>query len=164
MSMPSSARYSPSFVRLLGALGAAFALVLSLAACSSGAATASPAAAAPTVTAAWVRPPQGMDRPAAGYLVITGGSQADALLGATSPAAGTVELHETSMDSSGMTGMHPISRLEIPAGATVTLQPGGYHLMLMEPTGEITVGSTVQLELTFEKAGKITVQAEVKQG
>ena len=105
-----------------------------------------------------------MDRPAAGYLVITGGSQADALLGATSPAAGTVELHETSMDSSGMTGMHPISRLEIPAAATVTLQPGGYHLMLMEPTGEITVGSTVQLELTFEKAGKITVQAEVKQG
>jgi copper(I)-binding protein len=63
-----------------------------------------------------------------------------------------------------MTGMHPIARLAIPAGATVTLQPGGYHLMFMEITGTIEVGKTVQIDLTFEKAGKITVQAEVKQG
>jgi copper(I)-binding protein len=162
--MPSSARCLPRFMRSLVAVAASLALVVSLAACSSGAATASPAAAAATVSAAWVRPPQGMDRPAAGYLVITGGSQADALLGATSPIAGTVELHETTTDASGMTGMHPISRLEIPAGGTVTLQPGGYHLMLMMVTGQITVGATVQLDLTFEKAGVITVQAEVKQG
>jgi copper(I)-binding protein len=105
-----------------------------------------------------------MERPAAGYLVITGGSQADAVLGATSPVAGSVELHETSTDASGMTGMHPISRLDVPAGATVTLQPGGYHLMFMQLTGTIAVGGTVQIDLTFEKAGKITVQAEVKQG
>jgi copper(I)-binding protein len=105
-----------------------------------------------------------MSLPAAGYLVIKGGSQADALLSATSPVAGSVELHETSTDASGMTGMHPISRLEIPAGGTVTLQPGGYHLMLMMVTGQMTVGGTVQIDLTFEKAGKITVQAEVKQG
>ena len=164
--MPSSARCLPSRVRTAGAVVVlvSIALVGVLAGCSSGAATASPGVAKPAVSGAWVRPPQGMDRPAAGYLVITGGSQADALLGATSPVAGSVELHETSTDASGMTGMHPISRLEVPAGGTVTLQPGGYHLMFMAVTGEIVVGGTVQIDLNFEKAGKVTVQAEVKQG
>jgi copper(I)-binding protein len=64
-----------------------------------------------------------------------------------------------------MSGMHPVPRLEIPAGATVELKPGGYHLMLMEVAdGAIEVGKTVTLELTFEKSGKITVQAEVRAG
>ncbi|HEX4897884.1 MAG TPA: copper chaperone PCu(A)C [Candidatus Limnocylindrales bacterium] len=151
----------------MGAAGkvlAGLAVVLSLAACATGSSTASPGGAAPTVSGAWVRPPQGMDRPAAGYLVITGGAQADALLSAASPVAGKVEIHETSMDSSGMTGMHPIGRLDVPAGATVTLQPGGYHLMFMDVTGTITVGGSVEIRLTFEKAGVVTVQAEVKQG
>ena len=170
--MPSSARCSPSSVRgrvrtrgrTVVTIVASLAIALSLVACGSGAPTDSPGLAAPTISGAWVRPPQGMDRPAAGYLVITGGSAADALLSASSPVAGKVEIHETSMDSSGMTGMHPISRIEIPAGGTVALQPGGYHLMLMDVSGTIAVGGTVQIDLTFEKAGKVTVQAEVRQG
>lgn len=162
--MPSSVRCLPSRARTAATIVASLAVVLSLVACGSGAPTASPALGAPTISGAWVRPPQGMDRPAAGYLVITGASAADALLGASSPVAARVEVHETTMDSSGMTGMHPISRLDIPAGGTVTLQPGGYHLMFMEVTGTIAVGSTVQIELTFENAGVITVQAEVRQG
>jgi copper(I)-binding protein len=145
---------------------AAVALLLLLSACSTGtpgATTAGPGAK-PSISGAWVRPPQGMDRPAAGYFVVTGGGQADALIGASSPVAGSVEMHETTTDASGMTGMHPISRVEVAAGATVSFQPGGYHLMFMELSGTIAVGGTVQIELTFEKAGKITVQAEVKQG
>lgn len=160
MSMPSSPRSLPSGVRAAGVALAAV-LVLTLAACGSG----GPATAgAPTVSGAWVRPPQGMDSPAAGYLVITGGSQADALVGASSPVAGSVMLHETTTDSSGMTGMHMVDRLAVPAGATVKLEPGGYHLMLTGITGTIAAGGTVQIELTFERAGKVTVQAEVKQG
>lgn len=158
--MPSSARCSPSRVRTAATIVASLVVALFLVGCGSGA----PTGSAPTISGAWVRPPQGMDRPAAGYLVITGGSAADALLRASSPIAGKVEIHETTMDSSGMTGMHPTSRIEIPAGGTVTLQPGGYHLMLMAVTGTITVGGTVQIELTFEKAGTITIRAEVKQG
>jgi copper(I)-binding protein len=73
------------------------------------------------------------------------------------------EIHETSMDSSGMAGMHPIERLEIPAGGTVTLEPGGYHLMLMDAEA-MTVGSTVELRLEFEGAGTVVVQAEVRGG
>ncbi|HSL97525.1 MAG TPA: copper chaperone PCu(A)C [Candidatus Deferrimicrobiaceae bacterium] len=117
------------------------------------------------MSGAWVRAPQGMDRPAAAYFEIVGGAEADALLGVTSPAAAMVELHETTTDSSGMTGMHPIGRLEIPAGETVILEPGGYHLMLMAVAeGAIEAGKAVELRLTFEKAGAVVVQAEVRAG
>ncbi len=123
------------------------------------------AAAGVSVANAWVRPPQGADRPAAGYLEIRGGDGADALLSVSSPAAAMVEVHETTTDSSGMTGMQPIERLEIPAGQTVVLQTGGYHLMLMGAVdGAIELGKTVELRLTFEKAGEIVVQAEVRAG
>jgi copper(I)-binding protein len=162
--MRSSARCWPSHAPLvLTALAAA----LVLAACGQAGATASPSSAAggPTVTGAWIRPPQGADRPAGGYLVITGGSTADALLSARTDAARMVEVHETTTDASGMSGMHPIPRLEIPAGGTVELKPGGYHLMLMQVVaGAIEVGETVQLELTFEHAGVVVVQAEVRAG
>lgn len=145
-------------LRAASALLAGIALALALGACSS------PGSSAPAVSGAWVRPPQGADLPAAGYLVITGGSQADALLSVSSPAAGTVMLHQTTTDSAGMTGMQMVDRLAVPAGATVKLEPGGYHLMLEDITGTLTVGGKVQLDLTFEKAGKISVQADVKQG
>jgi hypothetical protein len=106
-----------------------------------------------------------MDRPAAGYLVITNASaQADALLRVTSPAATSVELHETMTDSSGMTGMHPVERLEVAAGATVKLEPGGYHLMLMGLGDAVKVGDTIELDLVFEHAGTVAVQAQVRAG
>lgn len=120
---------------------------------------------APTVADAWVRPPMGADRPAAGYLVITApAGDGDVLVGAASPIAATVEIHETMAGASGMMAMHPIDRLEIGAGATVRLEPGGYHLMLMGITDMPAVGSTVELTLTFERAGELVVQAEVRAG
>ncbi|MCZ7554680.1 MAG: copper chaperone PCu(A)C [Anaerolineales bacterium] len=141
-------------------------LALTAVACTTGG-TAAPTtgATSPTVSEAWVRPPQGMDRPAAGYMIITGGSSADALLSVSTTAAGMVEIHETTVDASGMAGMHPIPRLDVPAGGRVELRPGGYHLMLMQVVeGAIEVGKTVELRLTFEKAGEIVVQAEVLAG
>jgi copper(I)-binding protein len=107
----------------------------------------------------------GADSPGAGYMTIASSSgQADALISASSPAAGSVEIHETTTDGSGMMGMHPVDRIEVPAGGTVTLEPGGYHLMLMGLTQTLEVGSTVELDLVFERAGKVVVQADVKQG
>jgi copper(I)-binding protein len=131
--------------------------VFALAACSS-------ASAAPTVSAAWVRPPMGADLPAAGYVTIVGGGAGDALLSASSPVATAVEVHETMAGASGMTGMRPVGRIDVAAGATVKLEPGGYHLMLMGVTGPLTVGQQVEITLTFEKAGKVSVQAEVRAG
>ena len=43
----------------------------------------------------------------------------------------SVEMHETSTDQSGMTGMQPIARIDVGAGATVRLEPGGMHLMII---------------------------------
>jgi copper(I)-binding protein len=75
-----------------------------------------------------------------------------------------VQLHEVSTDAQGMTGMHHIDRLDIPAGQAVRLEPGGYHLMLMGLTAELEVGGTLELTLVFERAGSVVVQAEIRQG
>jgi copper(I)-binding protein len=106
----------------------------------------------------------GTDSPAAGYLTIVSSSdQPDALVSASSPVAGSVEIHESTTDAGGMMGMHPVDRIEVPAGGTVTLQPGGFHLMLMGLTQQLELGSTVELDLVFERAGTVVVQADVKQ-
>jgi len=58
--------------------------------------------------------------------------------------------------------MHPVSRLDVPAGGSVQLKPGSYHLMLMGLTGDLVAGKTIPLELVFEHAGKIVVMAAVR--
>lgn len=65
--------------------------------------------------------------------------------------------------SGGMMGMREISSLTLPAGEEVTLEPGGYHIMLMDLAGPISEGDTVPVTLTFEKAGEITVEAEARE-
>ena len=62
-----------------------------------------------------------------------------------------------------MMGMQPIARLEIPAGGTVELKPGSYHIMLIDLTKELKAGDTIEITLKFEKAGEITVTAEVRE-
>lgn len=138
-------------------LSASIAAVFVQAACSgSGGALA--------IEQAWARPaPAGGDT--AAYLTITvAPGQADALLSASSPGASMVELHEVSTDAAGMTGMHPVKQIDIQAGGTVRLEPGGFHLMIMGLTSELAVGGTLELDLVFEHAGKVVVQAEIRQG
>jgi copper(I)-binding protein len=117
------------------------------------------------VTGAWVRPPTAPGSPAAAYFTVTNeATEADALVAVSSAVAESVEIHETTMES-GMIGMHPVERLEIPAGGSVTLEPGGYHLMLMGiADGALIAGTTIVLDLEFERAGTIPVEVEVPQG
>jgi copper(I)-binding protein len=140
---------------------AALAVTLLLAGC---AAPASSVTAGPTIADAWVRPPMGPGQPAAGYMTITAPSGgADALIGASSPVAAAVEIHETSSDASGMMGMHPVDRVELPSGSPVALEPGGYHLMLMNLNGDLEAGDTVDLVLEFENAGEVTIRAAIRE-
>jgi copper(I)-binding protein len=142
---------------MLALLAVAVGAAALLAACSGS-------VAKPQVSDAWARPGTASAESAA-YLAITAPSgQGDALLSASSPAANMVQLHEVSTDAAGMTGMHHIERLDIPAGETVRLEPGGYHLMLMGLTAELAVGGTIELTLVFERAGSVVVQAEIRQG
>lgn len=61
--------------------------------------------------------------------------------------------------SGAMMGMKQIDQLDIPAGETVTLEPGGFHIMLLELKGQIKDGDTIPVTLTFEKAGEVQAEA-----
>jgi copper(I)-binding protein len=89
------------------------------------------------------------------------GKDSDTLIGANSPAASRVEMHETSIVD-GMARMRPLSEIAIPPGATVRIQPGGIHLMLVDLKLALERGATVPLVLEFRHAGKITVQLEIE--
>lgn len=61
-----------------------------------------------------------------------------------------------------MMSMRPVEKIPVPAGETVNLQPGGYHIMLMDLAAPLEVGSTIEVTLTFENAGDVKVEAEVR--
>ncbi len=101
-----------------------------------------------------------LDRGGVFFTVENAGSEDDALIGASSDAAGKVELHETVTEGAS-TMMRPIERIEIPAGGTATLKPGGLHVMLTELTRGLQMGDTFTLTLEFEKAGSVDIEATV---
>jgi copper(I)-binding protein len=70
---------------------------------------------------------------------------------------------EDSPMSGSMMGMREIESLELPAGEEVSLEPGGYHVMLFDLVKPIEAGDTIPVTLTFEKAGEIEVQAEARE-
>ncbi|WP_232830599.1 copper chaperone PCu(A)C [Oceanicella sp. SM1341] len=97
-----------------------------------------------------------------GYLSVTNsGSEADRLVSASSDAAGRVEVHEMSMNGDVMVMRKLEDGLEIPAGETVVLSPGGRHLMFMQLVRPFVEGETVDVRLTFEKAGEMSVPLAV---
>ena len=64
-----------------------------------------------------------------------------------------------------MMEMRPLADgLAIPAGESVVLEPGGYHIMLIGLTGDLNAGESFTLTLTFEKAGEVTVEAIIVTG
>jgi hypothetical protein len=83
------------------------------------------------------------------------------LVSATSPVAGVVEIHEMVMDGSVMK-MRAIPGLELPAGKTVDLKPGGYHVMLMDLKQELKAGESVPVTLVIEGAGGKRESVELK--
>lgn len=100
---------------------------------------------------------------AGGFLTIANGSEADdRLIAASSAIAGRMEIHEMVMDGDVMAMRALEEGLPIRAGQTVALQPGGYHLMFMDLTGPLVEGETVDVTLTFEDAGQITVPLSIQ--
>ncbi|HWD14647.1 DUF1775 domain-containing protein [Pseudochrobactrum sp. sp1633] len=101
-------------------------------------------------------------RVAGGYIVITNnGKEDDNLIGGTSDAAGKVEIHEMSMKDNVMKMRKLSEPLAIPAGQTVTLAPSGFHIMFMDLAKPFKEGETVNVELEFEKAGKVNLPFHV---
>lgn len=88
-------------------------------------------------------------------------SEPRALIAATSPAAQAVELH-THVQEDGMVRMRRVERIELPAQGSVSLQPGGLHLMLIGLKGDLAPGDQVDLSLTFDDDTEAQVQASVR--
>jgi hypothetical protein len=122
------------------------------------------AAAQVSVADPWVRGTVAGQKATGAFMQLKSASDA-ALVGAASPVAKIVEIHEMKMDA-GVMKMSAIERLALPAGKTVELKPGGYHVMLMDLTQPLKEGESVAITLTLEdKAGKratVEVKAPVK--
>lgn len=84
------------------------------------------------------------------------------LVSAKSPVAGVVEIHEMAMEKDVMKMRAVPNGLELPAGKTVELKPGGYHVMLMDLKQAVKEGDTVPLTLIFEGKDKTQSTVEVK--
>jgi hypothetical protein len=98
----------------------------------------------------------------AAFMTLTNASAARrALVSAASPAAKTVELH-THVKEGGMMRMRKVERIEIPAGQTVTLAPGGLHVMLIGLNEELKPGANLDLTLSFDDGSEAKVQSPVR--
>lgn len=97
-----------------------------------------------------------------GFVTIANkGAEADRLVTASSPVAEMVQLHEMKMEGDVMKMSQLEHGVEIPAGATVTLVPGGPHIMFMGLKQAFVEGETLPVTLTFEKAGSVEVMLMV---
>ncbi len=106
----------------------------------------------------WVRATVQGQKATGAFMKITAKNQAKLVAG-SSPAAGVVEIHEMKMDKDVMKMAALTSGLDLPAGKTVELKPGGYHVMLMDLKAPLAADSTVPVTLTFQDAkGNKTTQ------
>ena len=115
------------------------------------------------ITQAWTRATPRGAKTGGGYLTIENkGTSPDTLLGGSADIAGSVQVHEMSMDN-GVMKMRPLDKgLAIEPGKTVKLAPGGYHLMMMDLKSPLKQGDKVPVTLDFEKAGKVKVSLDVQ--
>ena len=109
-----------------------------------------------SLTDLWTRATPPKAPTAGGYLTITNnGNTPDRLIAVSSPVAEVGELHVMETKDGVMT-MHPVEGgIEIPAGSTVTLAPGGLHVMFVTVKEPLVEGGKMPVTLTFEKAGSI---------
>jgi periplasmic copper chaperone A len=161
-------------------LGLGLGLGFGLSACGSDD---EPAAGGISVSDPWARATAEGQANGAVYMVLEA-EDADRLVSASVPAsvAAEAQIHEvvavesdemsggeTSGDmSSGMDGMDATMRMQemmdglpLPAGEAVTLQPGSYHVMLLDLAEPLVAGDEVQVTLQFAEAGQITITAPV---
>lgn len=84
------------------------------------------------------------------------------LVGASSPVAGVVQVHEMTMEGNIMKMRAVAGGLDIPAGQTVELKPGGYHVMLMDLKAPLLKDSSVALTLVFKDTKGVESKVDLK--
>lgn len=116
-----------------------------------------------TVEQPWTRATPGGAKTGAAYMTLVNKSgSADRLTGAASDVATTVQIHEMAVVHGVMQMRQLAHGLPIPAGGTVVLKPGSYHVMLIGLKKPLTAGESFPLTLVFEKAGNISVTVPIQ--
>jgi len=109
---------------------------------------------------AWVRSSvQGQK--ASGAFMTLSAKESTQLVSVSSPIAGVAEVHEMKMEG-GIMKMNAVPALDLPAGKTVELKPGSYHVMLMDLKSTLSKDSTIPMTLTFKDAKGVTSKLDLK--
>ncbi len=95
-----------------------------------------------------------MPSSAAYVSIMNNGKMADRLVGAASNLARKTELHKMEMDNGVMRMRQVEGGIDLPAGKTIQLAPGGYHVMLIGLNAPLTANSTFEIRLIFQNAGE----------
>jgi periplasmic copper chaperone A len=90
------------------------------------------------------------------------GAMSDGSGGSTTTAMAGEGGSTTTM-AGGMMGMQPVDEITIPPGETLTLKPGGYHVMVMDLKKDLKAGDTIPVTLTFAHSGDVDVTATVRE-
>jgi len=115
------------------------------------------------ITRPWTRATPATAQAGGGFLTVTNkGTTPDRLIAARSTVSDRVEVHEMRMDGNVMKMRELEKGLEIPAGATVMLKPGGYHIMFMGLKAPFAKDTKVPVTLVFEKAGSLDIVLDVE--
>jgi copper(I)-binding protein len=114
------------------------------------------------VTDAWVREAPPSARMLAAFMVIRNtGDQEAVLTGVDSPDFNHVMLHQSIMVD-GVARMQHQDTIRIPAGGSVSLKPGSFHLMMPAPEARLKAGDQVEFLLHFADETCVRITADVK--
>jgi len=115
-----------------------------------------------TVAHPWARATPGGARVGGAFFEMKAAAgKGDRLIGASSPVAGSAEIHSHIMEG-GIARMRRVDAIPLAGGKSVVLGPSGYHVMLMDLKQPLKEGDLLKLTLVFEKAGEIEVDATVE--
>lgn len=116
-----------------------------------------------TISEAWARP-AALGRVTAVYLRGENGStEADTLISVSSDVAVLSEMHESYEQEGGMAGMREVTSVPLPPAATIVMEPGGLHVMLMQLRQALNPGDEIVLTLHFARSGEMDIPVIVRE-
>ncbi len=113
-----------------------------------------------TVSNPFARATAGKAKAGGGYFMISNKGEADRLIAAHADVSAATELH-THIHEGNVMKMRQVEAIDVPAHGEVALKPGGFHVMFMQLKGPLKKGESFPLELSFEKAGKVTIDVPI---
>ena len=113
-----------------------------------------------TISDPFARASAGRAKAGGGFFTITNKGEADRLIAASADVGAKTELH-THIHEGDVMKMRQVEAIDVPAGGEVALKPGGLHVMFMQLKAPLKKGESFPLELTFEKAGTVTIEVPI---